>query len=57
MQINELDIDDYLFYLREAYIHYLNQSEEGRKYLEKCYFFEQTKPDRDTLRKRFGRKE
>lgn len=56
IQINDLDMDIYLFYLREAYIHYMSLTKEGREYLEKCYIFEQTKPDRGALRERFGKK-
>lgn len=51
-----MDMDEYLFYLREAYIHYMNETEEGRKYLKECYISEQTKPDRQALRRRFGKK-
>ena len=54
MEIQDLDLDVYLYYLRQAYIHYLNQSEEGREYLEKCFIFVQTKPDRAALRRNFG---
>lgn len=57
IEIQDLDIDVYLYYLRQAYIHYLNQTEEGRKYLEDCYFFVQTKPDRKALRNKFGHKQ
>ena len=54
IEIQDIDIDIYLYYLREAYIHYMNQTEEGRKYLADCYFFVQTEPDRAALRKQFG---
>lgn len=54
IEILDLDIDVYLYYLRQAYIHYLNQTEEGRDYLKECYFFVQTKPDRKALREKFG---
>ena len=56
LEIYDLDIDVYLHYLREAYIHYLNQTESGRDYLKECYFFVQTKPDRESLREKFGKK-
>ena len=49
-----MPINEYLYYQREAYIHYLNQTEEGRKYLEDCYFYVQTEPDRKSLRANFG---
>lgn len=49
-----MDFDEYLFYVREAYIHNLNQTEDGRKYLENCWRMTQTKPDRAALRAKFG---
>lgn len=36
--------------LKDAYIYKLNQTEQGRDYLERCWLFEQTKPDRNKLR-------
>lgn len=55
-EIGEMDLDEYLFYFREAFIHYMNQTEDGRKYLENAYFYTQTKPDRKRLRDKFGKK-
>lgn len=55
-QINEMDIDEYLFYVREAFIYTMNQTEEGRDYLEKCWLLTQTKPERAKLREKFGKK-
>lgn len=54
-EIRELDIDEYLYYYREAFIHNMNKTEEGRKYLENAYFYTQTKPDRKRLREKFGK--
>ena len=51
LEIQEMDIDDYLFYLREAYIYRMNQTKEGREYLANCWRMTQTKPDRKKLRK------
>lgn len=31
-EIGEMDIDEYLYYFRDAFIHSMNQTEEGRKY-------------------------
>ena len=31
-EIGEMDLDEYLYYFREAFIHTMNQTEEGRKY-------------------------
>ena len=55
-QIDELELDEYLFYVREAYTYRLNQTEEGREYLFNCWRMTQTTPDRNALRERFGKK-
>jgi len=49
-----MQVDDYMALQRDAYIHKLIQTEEGREYLEKCWILEQTKPDRQKLRDRFS---
>ena len=46
-----MPVDLFLFYMREAYIYSLNQTEAGREYLYNCYRMEQTKPDRESLKK------
>lgn len=56
-QVEELDYIDYLILRRDAFIDKLNQSEEGRKYLDKAWRLEQTEPDRDSLRAKFRNKE
>ena len=53
-EVQEMEIDIYLFFLREAMIFENSQTEEGRKYLKDCFRMEQTKPDREGLRERFG---
>lgn len=53
--LGEMDIDEYLYYFRDAFIHSMNQTEEGRKYLENAYYYKQTKPDRTSLREKFGK--
>lgn len=54
-QIAKLDYGVYLLWLRDAYIHSLNKTEEGREYLRNAWRMEQTKPDRAKLRKKFGK--
>ena len=54
-EVGEMDFDEYLFYVREAYIYNLNQTEDGRKYLENAWRMTQTKPDRAALRGKFGK--
>lgn len=51
-EIAELDYVQYLVWLRDAYIHRLNSTEEGQKYLDNAWRMEQTEPDRAALRKK-----
>ena len=55
LQVEELDYIDYLMYRRDAFIYRMSQSEEGEKYLNNAWRLEQTKPDRDSLRNKFGK--
>ena len=55
LQVEDLDYIDYLRYRRDAFIYRMSQSEEGEKYLNNAWRLEQTKPDRDSLRKKFGK--
>lgn len=55
-EVEELDLDVYLFLVREAFIYYTQQTKEGREYLENCWRMTQTKPDRQRLRENFGKK-
>ena len=55
LQVEELDYIDYLVLRRDAVIHALNRSEEGREYLANAWRLEQTKPDRNSLRNKFGK--
>lgn len=54
-QVNCLDLDVYLFYMREAYIYNLMQTKEGREYLDNCWRITQTKPERRKLREKYGK--
>jgi hypothetical protein len=55
LQVEELDYLDYLIYRRDAFIYFMSQTEKGEKYLNNAWRLEQTKPDRETLRKKFGK--
>ena len=57
LQIAELDYLQYLVWLRDAYIHKLSQTEAGQEYLDNAWRMEQTKPDREALRKKLGKEE
>jgi hypothetical protein len=56
-QIQRLNYIEYLTYRRDALITWLNGSEEGKEYLRNAWRMEQTEPDRDALRRKFGRRE
>ena len=55
-EVGALDYVTFLTWRRDAYISRLNQSEEGREYLDNAWRMEQTKPDREALRKKLGKK-
>ena len=52
LEVAELNYLQYLLWRRDAYIHALSQSDEGREYLKNAYRMEQTKPDRKRLREK-----
>jgi hypothetical protein len=56
LEVRELDYVQYLTWRRDAYIRMLSRTEEGQKYLDNAWRMEQTEPDRQKLRKKFGRK-
>lgn len=56
-KVGQLNLIEYLQYQRDAFIHWLNQSERGQEYLANAWRMEQTEPDRAALREHFGRKE
>ncbi len=56
-EVEELDFIDYLIYRRDAFIYKLNKTEKGQEYLDNAWRISQTKPERERLRDKFGRKE
>ena len=54
-EVGALDYVQYLTYRRDAYIYNLEQTEDGREYLENAWRMEQTKPDRAALREQLGK--
>ena len=54
-EVGQLDYGTYLLWLRDAYIAGLNQTEDGRQYLDDCWRMEQTKPDRAKLHQKLGK--
>ena len=55
LEVDELNYLDYLRYRRDAFIYHMSQTEKGQEYLDKAYRLEQTKPDREALRTKFGK--
>jgi len=55
-RIDELGVFEFWLLLRDAIIYRYMQTEEGRKYLDNCWRIEQTKPQREALRKKVGKK-
>lgn len=49
-----LDIRTYKTLFRDAFIHQMKQTEQGREYLEECWTLQQTKPERNKLKRKFG---
>lgn len=56
-EIKKLNYIEYLTYRRDAFINMLSKSEKGQEYLDNAWRMEQTEPDREALREKFGRKE
>jgi len=50
-----LNFDEYRLLLRDAYIFKLQQSKQGREYLQNAYILEQSEPDRKKLRDTFNK--
>jgi len=55
LEVENLNYLDYLRYRRDAFIYRMSQSEKGEEYLDNAYRLEQTTPDREALRKKFGK--
>lgn len=56
-QVLELEVYEFYFLLRDAFIYGYSQSESGREYLKKSWRLEQTESDVEGLRKHFEKKE
>ena len=50
-----MDYIDYLTYKRDAFIYRMSQTEKGEEYLNNAWRLEQTKPDREKLKEKFGK--
>lgn len=54
LDVEELDVVAYRFFLREAFIYNCSQTEEGIEYLKNAKRLEETEPERDKLRQKYG---
>jgi predicted RNA polymerase sigma factor len=52
-----MDLDCYTFkvLVKDGFIERMSKTKEGREYLEDAYYLTQTAPDREALRKHFGK--
>lgn len=57
LQIDALDYLTYLTWRRDAFIHKMSQTEKGQEYLDNAWRLEQTKPDREALRKKLRKED
>lgn len=48
-----MDTLTYNILLRDAFVLRLKETDEGREYLENCWRYQQSEPDRAALRKQF----
>ena len=55
LEVEDLDLIDYLLFRRDAFIDRMSRTEKGEEYLNNAWRLEQTTPDRDSLRKKFGK--
>lgn len=56
LEVEELNVLEYRFFLREAFIYNCSQTEEGIEYLRNAKRLEETEPERDKLRAKYGGK-
>ena len=49
----ELDCFTFKTVFKDAFIDKLQQTEQGREYLENCWIITQTEPDREKLREKY----
>ena len=53
--VDELDVVEFKFYLREAFIYNSSLTEEGIEYLRNAKRLETTDPERNKLRKKMNK--
>lgn len=53
LEVEELDLVEFLFYYREAVIYNCMQTDDGIEYLKNAYRLQQTDPEREKLREKY----
>lgn len=56
LEVEELDVVEYRFYLREAFIYNCSMTEDGIEYLKNAKRLEEINPEREKLREKYGNK-
>lgn len=56
LDVEELDLVEYLFFYREAVIYNCMQTDDGIEYLKNAHRLQQTEPDREKLREKYNKK-
>ena len=56
LEVEELDLIEYLYFKRETFIYNCSQTDEGREYLRNAKRLEQTTPDRKKLREKLKKR-
>lgn len=52
----EMDTLSFAQVLRDATCYELRQTDDGKEFLDKCWIYQQTKPDRAALRNKYSNK-
>ena len=56
-EVRQLEYIQFLTWRRDAFIHWMSNSEKGEEYLDNAWRMEQTEPDRKELRKKLRKEE
>ena len=56
LDVEELDLVEYLFFYREAVIYNCMQTDDGIEHLKNAHRLQQTEPDREKLREKCNKK-
>lgn len=55
LEVEKLDLIEFLCYRRDARIYQLSQTEDGQDYLKNAWRITETKPDRNNLRNKISK--